>query len=139
MLFRRARHRESIGKLRIASLAAILSAAAFIVGCAPKADEGPATEPSAMVDPYAPAPYVKIRHPEWTRDATIYQINTRQFTEEGTFAAAEAGTAAPQRTGRANRLVDAHSSDWRAKPKRNARQSLFGERLLWRQSGVRRA
>jgi glycosidase len=41
------------------------------------------------VDPYQPAPYVKLKHPEWTKNAVIYQINTRQFTKEGTFAAAE--------------------------------------------------
>jgi glycosidase len=29
-------------------------------------------------------------HPEWSKDASIYQINTRQFTAEGTFRAAEA-------------------------------------------------
>ncbi len=32
---------------------------------------------------------VRIQHPEWSKNATIYQINTRQFTEEGTFQAAE--------------------------------------------------
>lgn len=37
---------------------------------------------------YDPSPYVKIQHPEWTRDAVLYQINTRQFTREGTFNAA---------------------------------------------------
>jgi glycosidase len=40
-------------------------------------------------DPYQPIPYVKLAHPEWSKNATIYQINTRQFTEEGTFRAAE--------------------------------------------------
>ena len=29
-----------------------------------------------------------VVHPEWSRSAAIYQINTRQFTPEGTFAAA---------------------------------------------------
>ena len=29
-----------------------------------------------------------MQHPEWSRDAILYQINTRQFTEAGTFAAA---------------------------------------------------
>lgn len=29
-------------------------------------------------------------HTEWAYDATIYELNTRQFTPEGTFAAAEA-------------------------------------------------
>ena len=41
-------------------------------------------------NPYQPTPYVKLRHPEWSKNATIYQINTRQFTPEGTFRAAEA-------------------------------------------------
>jgi glycosidase len=39
-------------------------------------------------DPYRPQPYVKIKNPEWTKAAVIYQINTRQFTKEGTFQAA---------------------------------------------------
>ena len=37
---------------------------------------------------YQPEPYVQLTHPEWTKDAVIYQINTRQFTEAGTFQAA---------------------------------------------------
>jgi 1,4-alpha-glucan branching enzyme len=40
-------------------------------------------------NPYRPVPFVKIEHPEWSKNATIYQINTRQFTPEGTFRAAE--------------------------------------------------
>jgi glycosidase len=40
-------------------------------------------------NPYQPVPFVKIQHPEWSKNATIYQINTRQFTPEGTFRAAE--------------------------------------------------
>ncbi len=38
---------------------------------------------------YTPQPYGKVIHPDWTRNAVIYQINTRQFTYEGTFAAAQ--------------------------------------------------
>lgn len=38
---------------------------------------------------YQPLPTVKIRHPEWSKNAAIYQLNTRQFTPEGTFKAAE--------------------------------------------------
>jgi len=41
-------------------------------------------------NPYQPVTYIKIKHPEWSKTATIYQINTRQFTQEGTFRAAEA-------------------------------------------------
>ncbi|NMM47763.1 alpha-amylase family glycosyl hydrolase [Marinigracilibium pacificum] len=38
---------------------------------------------------YQPVEYVKIKHPEWSKNAIIYQLNTRQFSKEGTFAAAE--------------------------------------------------
>ena len=31
----------------------------------------------------------ELRHPKWCYDATIYELNTRQLTPEGTFAAAE--------------------------------------------------
>lgn len=40
-------------------------------------------------DRYAPANLSGVTHPDWARDAVIYQINTRQFTPEGTFRAAE--------------------------------------------------
>ncbi|MEO1361559.1 MAG: alpha-amylase family glycosyl hydrolase, partial [Pseudomonadota bacterium] len=39
---------------------------------------------------YSPEPYVQVQHPSWAQDAVIYQINTRQFTPEGTFNAAQA-------------------------------------------------
>jgi len=38
---------------------------------------------------HEPQPLVKVQSPEWTRDAVIYQVNLRQFTAEGTLAAAE--------------------------------------------------
>jgi glycosidase len=38
---------------------------------------------------HTPTPFVKLTHPEWSKNAVIYQINTRQFTPEGTFKAAE--------------------------------------------------
>ncbi|MBN8646924.1 MAG: hypothetical protein J0L55_03145 [Caulobacterales bacterium] len=38
---------------------------------------------------YTPKPYVQLKNPSWTKDAVIYQINTRQFTQEGTFKAAQ--------------------------------------------------
>ncbi|UAA40785.1 alpha-glucosidase C-terminal domain-containing protein [Paraneptunicella aestuarii] len=41
-------------------------------------------------DQYSPEPYVKVKHPEWSKNAILYQLNTRQFTEEGTFVAAAA-------------------------------------------------
>lgn len=42
-----------------------------------------------MKNRYQPDPYGKVVHPDWSRNAIMYQINTRQFTPEGTFAAAE--------------------------------------------------
>jgi glycosidase len=39
-------------------------------------------------DPYAARPIMQVNSPEWVKTATIYQINTRQFTPEGTFVAA---------------------------------------------------
>jgi glycosidase len=44
---------------------------------------------AAQSDPYQPQPYVRITHPEWSKNSVIYQINTRQFTREGTFRSAE--------------------------------------------------
>jgi len=38
---------------------------------------------------YEPEAYVQVEHADWTRDAVIYQLNTRQFTEAGTFVAAQ--------------------------------------------------
>jgi glycosidase len=61
---------------------AALLAAALALGSAQ------AAEPVA-VKPQAGSPYVKFEHAAWTRDATLYQINTRQFTREGTLRAAE--------------------------------------------------
>lgn len=40
-------------------------------------------------DLYQPKEYVNLSHPEWSKNAAIYQLNTRQFSEEGTFKAAQ--------------------------------------------------
>jgi len=60
-------------------------AAAFILSACDRTGT-----PAAIPDPYAPHPYVELSHPDWSRNAVIYQINTRQFTPEGTFRAARA-------------------------------------------------
>lgn len=39
---------------------------------------------------YMPQDYVQLTHPEWSKNATIYEVNIRQFTPEGTFKAFEA-------------------------------------------------
>lgn len=46
--------------------------------------------PACAATDYTPAPFVQVSHADWTRDAVLYQINTRQFTREGTFRAAQA-------------------------------------------------
>lgn len=39
---------------------------------------------------YQPKKYVRVKHPEWSRKAVIYEVNLRQYTPEGTFKAFEA-------------------------------------------------
>lgn len=36
---------------------------------------------------YTPKPYVELNHPEWSKNAVIYEVNIRQYTAEGTFRA----------------------------------------------------
>ncbi len=38
---------------------------------------------------YQPEKYVEITLPEWAKNATVYELNIRQFSEEGTFKAIE--------------------------------------------------
>ena len=45
--------------------------------------------PTATPNPHVPEPYVKLTHPAWSKNATVYQLNTRQFSAEGTFRAAQ--------------------------------------------------
>jgi len=51
---------------------------------------GAAAATAHAAAPYEPREYVQFRHADWTKNASIYQINTRQFTPEGTFNAATA-------------------------------------------------
>ena len=45
---------------------------------------------SQTKDPrYQPKEYVEITHPGWSKNATIYEVNVRQYTPEGTFKAFE--------------------------------------------------
>ena len=45
---------------------------------------------SQTKDPrYQPKEYVQIKHPEWSKNATIYEVNLRQYTNEGTFKSFE--------------------------------------------------
>ena len=82
-------------------------------------------------------PYIELTNPAWSRDAVLYQINTRQFTPEGTFARRAGATAAPQGTRRRHPLADADPPDRRGEPQGHARQPLFGAGLLRREPRVR--
>lgn len=72
----------------IATIAWIL----LLVSCATKDNtvEQPkeASKASTRIDDrYVPKPYIELKHPEWSKNATIYEVNIRQFTPEGTFKA----------------------------------------------------
>jgi glycosidase len=43
----------------------------------------------AAADPYDPVDLSGVKHPDWARNAILYQLNIRQFTPEGTLRAAE--------------------------------------------------
>jgi len=60
-----------------------LAAALLICGA-------PLAHAAAALPQDQPKDYVQFQHADWTRNASIYQINTRQFTKEGTFKAATA-------------------------------------------------
>jgi glycosidase len=60
----------------------LLALAAALALAAPAPAQAPA-------DRYAPADLSGVKHPDWAKDAVIYQINTRQFSKEGTFKAAQ--------------------------------------------------
>lgn len=38
---------------------------------------------------YQPKTYVELTNPDWVKSATVYELNIRQFSEAGTFAAIE--------------------------------------------------
>src|SRR5208283_7284 len=87
-LCRRRQHLSPRAPDPLRSMRAVLSLAVVaLLATQPGAVRASGAAPAP--DPYQPVPYVRIRHPEWTKNATIYQINLRQFTAEGTLRAAE--------------------------------------------------
>jgi len=68
--------------MTLLTLAALTLAVLTLAGCGDRVV-------SAAETPHQPQTLVKVKSPEWTRDAVIYQINLRQFTAEGTLTAAE--------------------------------------------------
>ncbi len=58
----------------------VLVAALALAGCAPA--------PQARPDARQVQPRTGVQHPEWVANAAIYELNTRQFTPQGTLTAA---------------------------------------------------
>ncbi len=88
---------HAIARAWLAGLAALAAGCASLstgLNTGPNADVGgvqaAAGPTSSASSAYAPKPYSNVQHADWARDAVIYQINTRQFTPEGTFKAAQA-------------------------------------------------
>lgn len=57
-------------------------AALSLLACAPTTQ----TAPPVATSP----PQSTVIHPQWTKDAVIYQINTRQYSQDGSFSAVQA-------------------------------------------------
>ena len=60
-----------------------------LFGCNPSDKKTTETINSGGDLRYEPKNYVELKHPEWSKNATIYEVNIRQFTPEGTFKAFE--------------------------------------------------
>ncbi len=59
----------------------------FLAACNQSKTHNDTTQ--TVADRYKPHEYVEVKHPEWSRNATIYEVNIRQYTPEGTFRAFE--------------------------------------------------
>jgi hypothetical protein len=67
-------------KLRLDAIFAAIFSLLFVVSLPSQ------NAPTVVYDSvYLPKNYVEIKHPEWSKNATIYEVNIRQYTPEGTF------------------------------------------------------
>lgn len=57
--------------------------------CLSSAPSGGTVSGDPDIARHQPVPYMKLQHPGWAHNATIYELNTRQFSAEGTFCAAQ--------------------------------------------------
>ncbi|NID12726.1 alpha-amylase family glycosyl hydrolase [Fibrivirga algicola] len=58
-----------------------------VTGCGKAEKKTDQTTGSADTLAYKPDSYVELKHPDWSKNATIYEVNLRQYTPEGTFNA----------------------------------------------------
>jgi len=63
-------------------ITAIIALATVFIAC----NEARETEETLVVEETAPT---QVVHPEWSKNANIYEVNVRQYTPEGTFEAFE--------------------------------------------------
>lgn len=70
---------------------AIMLALLLMAGCSKTTKESntAAMQTTDNDKRYQPQRYVEIKHPEWSKSATIYEVNLRQYTPEGTIKAFE--------------------------------------------------
>lgn len=59
----------------------------FLISCTKT--ETKSNAPDTSLKRYQPKEFVELKHPDWSKNATIYEVNIRQFTPEGTFKAFE--------------------------------------------------
>lgn len=69
---------------------ALIIVASLSSGCQSASHLAKASKQAGTAKVTQISPYVTLRHPAWMKDAVIYQLNTRQFSAEGTFNAAKA-------------------------------------------------
>lgn len=67
----------------------IILAMVLFTNCSHTRNESAANKSKSDEDRYTPKKYVELKHPEWSKNATIYEVNIRQYTPEGTFSAFE--------------------------------------------------
>ncbi|HMI07740.1 MAG TPA: alpha-amylase family glycosyl hydrolase, partial [Flavobacterium sp.] len=64
-------------------------ALAALFSCTKTETKNTASTNNGDLSRYEPKEYVELKHPEWSKNATLYEVNIRQFTPEGTFKAFE--------------------------------------------------
>ncbi|TGE23091.1 alpha-amylase family glycosyl hydrolase [Hymenobacter metallicola] len=79
--------------MRYRLLSALLGTGLLLAACTSNSADS-ATQPCADI----PAAY-SVKHPEWARTASIYEVNIRQYTPEGTIRAFEAHLPRLQKMG----------------------------------------
>lgn len=82
------------GEINLTRLLGLILTSILSVGCTTTHKDI-----SESVNQFQPQSYVKISHPQWAKNASIYQLNIRQFTQEGTFNAATKNLGSIQQMG----------------------------------------